>query len=73
MKQIAKDNDAEWQSNTPAEKHAKDGPTSHRIVEPSFVEPMQDENKAHEAADVRRQFTDQRIYVDNAPVDSLLE
>jgi hypothetical protein len=29
--------------------------------------------EAHEAADVRRQFTDQRIYVDNAPVDSLLE
>ncbi len=26
MKQIAKDNDAQWQSNTPAEKHAKRGP-----------------------------------------------
>ncbi len=32
MKQIAKDNDAQWQSNTPAEKQAKHGPSSHRIV-----------------------------------------
>ncbi len=41
MRQIATDNDAQWQSNTPAEKHAKRGPTSHRIVKPAFVEPMQ--------------------------------
>ena len=41
MKQIAKDNDAQWQSNTPAEKHVKRGPSSHRIVKPGFVEPMQ--------------------------------
>ncbi len=41
MQQIARDNDAQWQSNTPAEKHAKHGPSSHRIVPPSFVEPMQ--------------------------------
>ncbi len=40
MKQIATDNDARWQSNTPAEKHARKGPSSHRIVEPTFVEPM---------------------------------
>jgi bifunctional non-homologous end joining protein LigD len=40
MKQIAKDNDAQWQSNTPAEKHARKGRSSHRIVEPAFVEPM---------------------------------
>ena len=41
MKQIAKDNDAQWQSNTPAEKQIKRGPTSHRIVKPASVEPMQ--------------------------------
>jgi len=41
MKQIARDNDAQWQSNTPAEKHARRGPTSHRIVKAAFVEPMQ--------------------------------
>lgn len=41
MRQIAKANDAQWQSNTPAQKHAKGGPTSHRIVKPIFIEPMQ--------------------------------
>jgi bifunctional non-homologous end joining protein LigD len=41
MKQIAKDNDAQWQSTTPAEKHAKRGPSSHRIVKAAFIEPMQ--------------------------------
>lgn len=41
MRQIATDNDAQWQSNTPAEKHAKRAPSSHRIVKPTFVEPMQ--------------------------------
>lgn len=41
MKQIAKDNDAQWQSNTPAEKHLKRGPSSHRIVKAAFIEPMQ--------------------------------
>ena len=41
MRRIAKDNDAQWKSTTPAEKHSKRGPSSHRIVEPSFVEPMQ--------------------------------
>ena len=41
MQHIAKDNDAQWQSNTPAEKHAKRPPPSHRIVKPGFVEPMQ--------------------------------
>jgi ATP-dependent DNA ligase len=41
MKQISKDNDAQWQSNTPAEKQIKRGPTSHRIVKPAYVEPMQ--------------------------------
>ena len=41
MSKIAKDNDAQWQSNTPAEKHAKDGPTSHRVTKPAFIEPMQ--------------------------------
>lgn len=41
MRQIATDNDAQWQGNTPAEKHAKRGPSSHRIEKPAFVEPMQ--------------------------------
>lgn len=41
MKQIAKDNAAQWQSNTPAEKHAKKGSSSHGIVKAAFVEPMQ--------------------------------
>ena len=41
MSKIAKDNDAQWQSNTPAEKHAKRGPPSHRVIEAAFVEPMQ--------------------------------
>ena len=41
MAQIAKDNDAQWQSNTPAQKRAKSGPSSHRIVPPAFIEPMQ--------------------------------
>jgi DNA ligase D, 3''-phosphoesterase domain/DNA polymerase LigD, polymerase domain/DNA polymerase LigD, ligase domain len=41
MRQIAKDNDAQWQSNTPAEKHTKRGPTSHRVTRAAFVEPMQ--------------------------------
>ena len=41
MRQIASDNDAQWQSNTPAEKQAKHGPTSHRIVKAAFIEPMQ--------------------------------
>ena len=41
MKRISKDNDAQWQSNTPAEKQIKRGPTSHRIVKPAYVEPMQ--------------------------------
>jgi len=41
MLQIAADNDAQWQGNTPAKKHVKRGPTSHRIVQPAFVEPMQ--------------------------------
>jgi bifunctional non-homologous end joining protein LigD len=41
MQQIARDNDAQWQSTTPAEKHAKRGPSSHRIVKPAFVDPMQ--------------------------------
>ncbi|MEA3207474.1 MAG: bifunctional non-ous end joining protein LigD [Chthoniobacter sp.] len=41
MKQIATDNDAQWQSNTPAKKHAKRGPSSHRIVKAAFIAPMQ--------------------------------
>ena len=41
MKEIAKANDSQWQSTTPAQKHARHGPTSHRIVQPAFVEPMQ--------------------------------
>jgi bifunctional non-homologous end joining protein LigD len=41
MAQIAKDNDAQWQSNRPAEKRMKRGRSSHRIVKPAFVEPMQ--------------------------------
>jgi len=41
MSKIAKDNDAHWQSNTPAEKHTKEGPTSDRLVKPAFIEPMQ--------------------------------
>ena len=41
MKQIAKDNDAQWQSNTPAEKHARHGPSSHRIAKAAYIEPMQ--------------------------------
>jgi bifunctional non-homologous end joining protein LigD len=41
MEQIAKDNDAQWQSNTPAEKAAKRGPTSHRVMKVAFIEPMQ--------------------------------
>jgi bifunctional non-homologous end joining protein LigD len=41
MAQIAKDNDAQWQSNRPEEKRAKRAPSSHRIVKPAFVEPMQ--------------------------------
>jgi bifunctional non-homologous end joining protein LigD len=40
MAQIAKDNDAQWQSNRPAEKRMKRGRSSHRIVKPAFVEPM---------------------------------
>ncbi len=41
MKQIALDNDAQWRSTTPAEKHRLNPPSSHRIVKPTFVEPMQ--------------------------------
>ena len=41
MQRIAKDNDAQWRSTTPAEKHAKRPPPSHLIVKPGFVEPMQ--------------------------------
>ena len=41
MKQIAKANDAQWQSNRPAEKRTKRGGSSRRIVPPTFVEPMQ--------------------------------
>lgn len=41
MRKIAKDNDAQWHSTTPAEKHAKKPPSSHRIVKPAFVEAMQ--------------------------------
>jgi bifunctional non-homologous end joining protein LigD len=41
MAQIAKDNDAQWQSNRLEEKRAKRAPSSHRIVKPAFVEPMQ--------------------------------
>jgi bifunctional non-homologous end joining protein LigD len=41
MQQIAKDNDAQWQSNRPAEKKMKRGPSSHRIVKASYIEPMQ--------------------------------
>jgi bifunctional non-homologous end joining protein LigD len=41
MAQIARDNDAQWQSNRPEEKRAKRGRSSHRIVKPAFVEPMQ--------------------------------
>ncbi|HEX8311629.1 MAG TPA: ATP-dependent DNA ligase, partial [Chthoniobacteraceae bacterium] len=41
MKRIAKDNDAEWKSTTPAEKHARRPPPSHLIVTPAFIEPMQ--------------------------------
>ena len=40
MRQIAKDNDAQWQSNTPAEKRTKRGRTSHRVMGAAFVEPM---------------------------------
>ncbi len=41
MSKIAKDNDVQWQSNTPTEKHAKNGPSSHPILKPAFIEPMQ--------------------------------
>lgn len=41
MKQIAKDNDAQWQSTTPAEKHAEHPPSSHRVVKPRYIDPMQ--------------------------------
>ena len=41
LQRIAKDNDAQWRSTTPAEKHAKRPPPSHLIVKPGFVEPMQ--------------------------------
>ncbi len=41
MKQIAKANDAQWQSNRPAEKRTHRSPRSHRIVPPTFVESMQ--------------------------------
>lgn len=41
MAKIAKENDAQWHSTTPAEKHRKRPPSSHRIVAPSYIEPMQ--------------------------------
>ncbi len=40
MSKIAKDNDAQWHSTTPEEKHRKHPPSSHRVVKPAFVEPM---------------------------------
>ncbi len=41
MQRIAKDNDAQWKSTTPGEKHRQRPPASHRIVAPAFLEPMQ--------------------------------
>ena len=41
MAKIAKENDAQWRSTTPAEKHRKRPPSSHRIVAPRYIEPMQ--------------------------------
>lgn len=41
MARIAEENDAQWQSNRRAEKRMKRGASSHRIVKPVFVEPMQ--------------------------------
>lgn len=40
MAKIAKDNDAQWHSTTPEEKHRKKPPSSHRVEKPVFVEPM---------------------------------
>ncbi len=40
MAKIARDNDAQWHSTTPEEKHRKSPPSSHRVVEPEWVEPM---------------------------------
>ncbi|MDB6117127.1 MAG: ATP-dependent ligase clustered with Ku protein LigD [Verrucomicrobiaceae bacterium] len=40
MAKIAKDNDAQWHSSTPEEKHRKEPPPTHKVVKPGFVEPM---------------------------------
>lgn len=40
MKKIARDNDAQWQSDRPAKGQKRDALRSHALAKPKFVEPM---------------------------------